>query len=158
MINLIGKAPINPILFYSGKISGYITWILLILLLLRINVIDKISFGYNDYLSYIFLIIGLTLIIISLFNLGRSTRFGLPIETTKLKTNGLYKISRNPMYLGLNSLTISSMIYSLNIWVLLLGIYSLIIYHLIIKSEEIFLENRFGLEYTNYKKKVRRYL
>ena len=158
MINIIGKAPINPILFYSGKIAGYITWILLILSLLGINVIDKISFGYNKYISLIFLIVGLLLTIISLFNLGRSTRFGLPFETTKLKTNGLYKICRNPMYLGLNSLTISAMIYSLNIWIILLGLYSLIVYHLIIRREEVFLENRFGLEYTNYKKMVRRYL
>jgi len=157
-MELIGKTTINPIFFYSGKISGYLTWIALILLLLKINIIGKISFAYNDYISIVILIIGLIFFILGLINLGSSTRLGLPSESIVLKTSGLYKISRNPMYLGFNLLTISSMIYTLNLLIIVLGFYSIIIYHLIILGEERFLENRFGLEYTNYKKKVRRYL
>ena len=157
-MDLIGKTTINPVLFYSGKFSGYITWIALFLLILKINLVDRISFVYNDYISYAILIIGLIFIVFSLINLGSSTRLGLPSENTVFKTNGLYKISRNPMYLGFNLLTISSMIYTLNLWIVLLGIYSIIIYHLIILGEERFLENRLGVEYTNYKKKIRRYV
>ncbi|MBU0528577.1 isoprenylcysteine carboxylmethyltransferase family protein [bacterium] len=157
-MELIGKTTINPILFYSGKIAGYFTWMVLFLLILNINLFDKISFGYNDYLSIAILIIGLIFVVLSLINLGRSTRLGLPSENTVLKTNGLYKISRNPMYLGFDLLTISSMIYTLNLFIIVLGIYSITIYHLIIVGEEQFLEKRFGLEYTNYKKKIRRYL
>ena len=157
-MDLIGKSSIHPVLFYSGKISGYITWIILFLLLMRINVLEKYAFGYNDYLSYLLLSIGLGFIFISLFNLGASTRLGLPTEATELKTHGLYRISRNPMYLGFNLITLASIIYTLNIWMILLGIYSIIIYHLIILGEERFLENRFGEAYRNYKSRIRRYL
>ena len=157
-MNLIGKTTINPIIFYSGKISGYVTWIVQLLMMLGVDVIVRISYPYNDYISYLALLLALILIVFSLINLGRSTRLGLPTESTVFKTNGLYKISRNPMYVGFNLLTISSMIYTLNIWNVILGIYSIAVYHLIILSEERFLENRFGKEYSEYKLKVKRYL
>lgn len=157
-MNIIGKTTINPVLFFSGKISGYITWVIFLLLLLNINLIDRIKFGYNDYIAYLILLIGLFFSILSIINLGRSTRLGLPSEDTIFKTNGLYRFSRNPMYLGFNLLTISSMIYSMNPWIIVLGLYSVIIYHLIILGEEKFMENRFGNEYLEYKKKTRRYI
>ena len=62
------------------------------------------------------------------------------------------------MYLGFNLLTISAMIYTMNIWIIIIGIYSIIIYHLIIIGEERFLKNRFGQEYISYRNKIRRYL
>ncbi len=62
------------------------------------------------------------------------------------------------MYFGFNLLTIAAMVYSINIVLLLLGTYSIITYHWIILGEEKFLEERFGDEYFNYKKKVRRYI
>lgn len=157
-MELIGKTTIHPFLFFSGKILGYITWIIQLLEILKINIIDRVSFANNDDVSYAILIPGLIFIVFSLIGLGRSTRLGLPSEDTILKMNGLYKLSRNPMYFGFNLWTISSMIYTLNIWIILAGIYSIIIYHLIILGEERFLQDRFGIEYTNYKKKIRRYI
>ena len=154
----MGKPTLNPFIFYTGKISGYIVWLAMFFSLLKFNFLEKISLGYNDYISYVLLIPGLILIGISLINLGSSIRFGLPIKMTKFKTNGLYKISRNPMYLGFDLIIIASMIYMLNLVVIALGIYCIIIYHFIILAEEKFLEKRFGLEYSNYLKKVRRYL
>jgi protein-S-isoprenylcysteine O-methyltransferase Ste14 len=157
-MEIMGKPTLNPFIFYTGKISGYVVWLAMLLSLLRINFIEKFSYGYNDYVSFVLLIPGLILIAISLINLGSSVRFGLPVKMTKFKTNGLYKISRNPMYLGFALITIASMIYMLNLIVIVLGIYSLTIYHLIVLAEEKFLEKRFGSEYSNYLKKVRRYL
>jgi protein-S-isoprenylcysteine O-methyltransferase Ste14 len=61
------------------------------------------------------------------------------------------------MYLGFDFLTISAMIYTLNIWVVIPGIYSMVVYHLIILSEEKFLKERFGLEYLTYSQYSRRY-
>ncbi len=157
-MELIGKTTINPFIFYSGKIAGYFTWIVLLLMLFKINLVERISNIYSEYFSYATLATGLLFVAVSLINLGRSTRLGIPTDFTVLKTNGLYRISRNPMYLGFNLLTISSMTYTLNIWIILPGIYSIVVYHLIILGEEKFLENRFRKDYTNYKKRVRRYL
>ena len=157
-MELIGKTTINPFLFYSGKISGYITWILQLLLMMGVDLIDRFSVGYNEYLSYAILFIGLVFIVFSLINLGRSTRLGLPRENTVFKTNGLYKLSRNPMYVGFNLLTIASMTYTLNIWIIVPGIYSMVIYHMIVLEEERFLQDRFGKVYSDYRKRIRRYL
>ncbi len=157
-MELIGKAPINPILFYSGKITGYILWLLFCLSLSGIHLLPKTSFDFVRYLSYGLLALGILLTFISLVDLGKSTRFGLPTDDTKLVLKGLYRFSRNPMYLGLNLLTISSMIYFLNVLIILAGIFSIVTYHLIIIAEERFLKQRFGQPYDIYLNKVRRYL
>lgn len=86
-----------------------------------------------------------------MINLGKSTRLGLPSEQTNFKTKGLYKFSRNPMYVCFKSITFSSIIYTFNIWIVSLGIYSVIVYHLIILGEEQFLENWFNNEFISYK-------
>lgn len=157
-MELIGKATIHPLIFYTGKISGYLTWIISFLMLCNIELIDRKTVYFNNYIAAILLFIALLFTVISIFNLGKSTRLGIPSNDTELKTNGIYKISRNPMYVGFNLITITSMIYSFNWIVLLLGVYSLITYHLIIKGEEDFMINRFGNDYKIYQSKVRRYL
>ncbi|GLT15943.1 methyltransferase family protein [Vibrio algivorus] len=79
--------------------------------------------------------------------------------TNKLVTNGIYRLSRNPMYLGmlLNLLAISVW---LNNW-LTIGVcigFVCYISQFQIKPEERFLQQRFGKQYTDYCKKVRRWL
>jgi protein-S-isoprenylcysteine O-methyltransferase Ste14 len=159
-MDIIGKTTINPVLFYTGKISGYITWILLIMQHTGnyFFVLEGGQYHSQIYLSNILAGFSLVLITISLFNLGKSTRLGLPNTDTKLKINGLYKISRNPMYLGCNILTLSAMIYTLNFVIIIMGLYSILIYHLIIKAEERFLEKRFGDDFLKYKLITRRYI
>ena len=97
-------------------------------------------------------------IILSAIFLGKSTRLGLPENDTKLKTQGIYKISRNPMYVGFNLLTVSAIFGLANIAVIFLGIYSIIIYHYIILAEEKFLIKKFGIDYEEYIKRTRRYI
>lgn len=157
-MKLIGKATINPLIFYTGKISGYITWIALLGYLLDLVPSSGFHNSFLKSVSTFILAMGLCLVGVSLVNLGKSTRLGLPNENTALITNGIYRFSRNPMYFGFNLLTIAAMVYSINIVLLLLGTYSIITYHWIILGEEKFLEERFGDEYFNYKKKVRRYI
>ncbi|MCB2194982.1 MAG: isoprenylcysteine carboxylmethyltransferase family protein [Bacteroidetes bacterium] len=157
-MELIGKPTINPWLFYTGKISGYIVWIIFVCEIIADRFNEYHKFYYYDIVAFVMFVTGLLLVLVSLFHLGKSTRLGLPSEQTKLKTNGIYKISRNPMYVGFGLFTLTSMIYVHNIVIIIAGIYSLLAYHLIIKSEEEFLSRQFGIEYKNYINKVRRYL
>ncbi len=161
LLSLIGKPTIHPFLFFSGKISGYSTWFFTLLMLCNVQIISK---QHNNILinilSFILLLAGFVFIVLSFVNLGRSNRLGLPEDNdnTALKTGGIYGVSRNPMYLGFNLLTLSSIVYSANILIAIPGVYSIFIYHLIILGEEKFLKARFGAPYADYKKKVRRYV
>ena len=157
-MNLIGKTTINPVLFYTGKFSGYFTWIVLLLALLNIHLFKEGGFLWSKHIAVILFTTGIVLTVISTVNLGSSTRLGLPTENTTLRTSGLYRYSRNPIYVGFNLLTIASILYLFNIIILLLGLYSIIIYHFIILGEERFMETRFGKDYIEYKQKVRRYI
>ncbi len=157
-MEVFGKATINPFIFYSGKIIGYFTWVGLLLANLHIAFLPRHSFAFNNYISYGLLILGLLIALISLILLGRSTRFGLPTKKTKFKTSGIYKLSRNPMYLGFDLITIASIIYFLTPLIIILGLYSIAVYHFIILGEEKHLETMFGTDYKEYKSKVRRYI
>jgi len=155
-MEVVGKTTINPILFYTGKTAGYLTW--MVWWRSTWTIVGNTEMLYNHQIARVFLAVGMIFIIISLFNLGKSVRLGLPSEQTTFKTHGIYKISRNPMYVGLHLLTLSSMIFSLNWIIILMGVYSFVIYHFIIIGEENFLRNRFGEAYLDYQSKVRRYL
>ena len=157
-MEVLGKTPINPYLFVTGKILGYITWIFMFLAMSNIEIVTIHSNSILKNISFFFLGFGVLFLALSSIFLGKNVRMGLPEEETKLKTKGIYRISRNPMYIGLGLITTASMIYTSNLFIIIFGIYSVYVYHLIIKSEELFLEKRFGDEYLNYKKKIRRYL
>ena len=83
-----------------------------------------------------------------------------PFESsTVLIKDGLYRYTRNPMYLGMVILLIgvASYLGSLTPYVVI-PVFFLIIQQCFIKHEEPFLENIFGQEYLDYKDKVRRWI
>ena len=72
---------------------------------------------------------------------------------------GPYKITRNPMYLGLALLYLRITIADQSIWALiLLPVVLAIIQRRAIEPEEAFLKKRFGADYVSYKEKVRLWL
>ena len=73
--------------------------------------------------------------------------------------NGIYRFSRNPMYLSLAGLLVAWAVY-LQSAVSFLGIF-LFVYLITqwqIKLEEYWLEKKFGESYLEYKKNVRRWI
>ena len=80
-------------------------------------------------------------------------------ETSRLITSGIYSFTRNPMYLGLSSIQVAFGIY-LGAYVSIFLIPSFITYitHKQIIYEEQILEKKFGDEYINYLKSVRRWI
>lgn len=82
-----------------------------------------------------------------------------PEKTQVLVTTGMYRFSRNPMYLGLLLLLIGWALYvgALSA-ILLIPLFILVITKMQIQPEEIILEELFGQAYVDYKKKVRRWI
>ena len=72
---------------------------------------------------------------------------------------GPYKITRNPMYLGLAFVYLGVAVAGQSVWALiLLPVVLTIIQRRAIEPEEAFLERRFGADYVGYKEKVRRWI
>lgn len=157
-MKIIGKATISPVFFYSGKMIGYYLWISFLLSIFGIRIVEPIVFLYSEYISLVMACVAVVFIILSSIYLGKSIRLGLPDEPTQLKLNGIYRFSRNPMYVGFDLLTVASLVGNFHLLYLFMGIYSLIIYHFIILGEEEFLRDSFGEEYKKYEKNVRRYI
>ena len=80
-------------------------------------------------------------------------------EVNILVTSGIFKYSRNPMYLGILMIVLSTSIFYLNIYSILTPLlFILWINKFQIKREEEFLIEKFGDEYLSYKKKTRRWI
>jgi protein-S-isoprenylcysteine O-methyltransferase Ste14 len=82
-----------------------------------------------------------------------------PGSTSNLVCSGIYRYTRNPMYLGLLLLLCAWAIY-LGALLALLGPVVLVLYlnRFQIAPEERVLLERFGLEYAHYRARVRRWL
>jgi protein-S-isoprenylcysteine O-methyltransferase Ste14 len=79
--------------------------------------------------------------------------------TSALVTTGVFKVSRNPIYLGmvLFCLGLSFLIHSL--WFMALAaVLAAVLQQGVIKPEEVYLEQKFGNPYREYKTNVRRWL
>lgn len=81
------------------------------------------------------------------------------VSTPEIISQGIYRISRNPMYLGMALIQTAAGIGLANGWVLaLLPVSVLIIYFSAIRHEESYLEKKFGEDYMRYKTSVRRWI
>tara|TARA_B100000767_G_scaffold150904_1_gene142060 strand:+ start:311 stop:784 length:474 start_codon:yes stop_codon:yes gene_type:complete len=83
-----------------------------------------------------------------------------PTKTTsKIITSGLYRYSRNPVYLISCAGPIGLGFIFTTYWAMFAFIPALIVvYFTAVKKEEQYLGEKFGQEYLDYKKKVRRWL
>jgi len=157
-MEIVGRTTIHPFVFYSGKLSGYLTWVLLGLDRLGVRAVPGLHALVLDYLSYTLLVVAAIFIVSGLVSLGKSTRLGLPTGQTELKTRGVYRVSRNPMYVGFDALTLAAILGTGNPVVLVLGVYSMVVYHFIIAGEERYLSSVFGMAYAQYRASVRKYV
>ena len=124
--------------------------------------IDLIFLPNQNFISLIILSIGVVILINTILKFIKLKTSIDPIKfkkVNKLITSGIYKYSRNPMYLCLLLVVISSSIFFLNVFSITTPF---IFYYWInrfqIKREENFLTKKFGKEYLLYKTKTRRWI
>lgn len=157
-MELVGESPINSLLFYSGKICA---WIAASVLFFHLAGFDFRPDWVAVDLTKPAIIVGLFgigYIVSGILFLGTSNRVGLPTDKTKLKTNGIYHFSRNPIYVGIIALMLASFLITVNPAIAAIGIYAGIVQHMIILAEEDYLKKEFDGEYQKYAKRVRRYI
>ena len=124
--------------------------------------IDLILIPNQNLISLIIFLIGMLILINPIFKFIKSKTTIDPIKFKKVNrliTSGIYKYSRNPMYLGLLMIVMSSSIFYLNIFSITTPmLFYFWINRFQIKREEIFLTQKFGKEYLSYKNKTRRWI
>ena len=108
-----------------------------------------------QYVSIVFFVIGIFLIVssfVSLKLIGRPTS-GLE-DTTIMIHRGIFKILRHPLYLGLSLSTIGFLFAYQAVALIIIGILAIILFYIASRVEDSYNIKKFGREYIGYMKKV----
>ena len=96
-------------------------------------------------------------------SVGKFRAAGTPVPgnkaTTVIVRSGPYRFSRNPIYLAFSLLQVGIAIWVNSLWLVATLIASVaVMARIVIPREEQYLERRFGADYLDYKKSVRRWV
>ena len=115
-----------------------------------------------DIIAALFLLLGITTLITAVLSFKRQSTTVNPLQPEKassLVVSGIFKYSRNPMYLGMLLILISMTInFNFVGGILIIFVFVAFITKFQIIPEEIVLEKLFGEEFIRYKKKTRRWI
>ena len=125
----------------------------------------SIAFGWScmpsgaRFTGFLIGMLGAIIFLISVVCMKDSWRAGIPDkDKTELVTNGIYKFSRNPAFLGFDFMYAGVLLMYFNPLTAVFSLFAAITLHLQILQEEKYLTSVFGSSYTAYKSRVFRYL
>jgi len=155
----IAKGQKDKKVFVTEAVMKFATYSVILVEVLSIIYIESHYSIIIQIAGSILGIIGVLVFIISIYTMKNSWRAGIAVnDETDLIVNGIYGYSRNPAFLGFDLVYIGILMMFFNVWLLLFSMFAIIMLHVQILQEEKHLPKMFGNDYTNYKKKVRRYL
>ena len=157
-IDMDGEPPIDRRIFYLSKYAILGLWGTMVVQSWGVNLSLVQAPGWSRGISLLLWVGGFLLLFIGRLGLADSFRIGSPKESTRLKVDGLFRFSRNPMYVGVYATILASILYTLNPIVFLVGVFVVAVHHRIVLAEEQHLQKTFGQEYADYCSRVRRYL
>ncbi len=117
----------------------------------------------QNTLSILFLVVGFVIILSATKEFKKSNTTVNPMKpetSTSLVTSGIFKYTRNPMYLGLSSILLASCFYFSSLLGIIVYVPFFILYitvFQIIPEEEV-MKSLFNNEYLDYCSKVRRWI
>ena len=148
-----------------GTVAVYIPW-----LFMR-NRLPDINTGLFHWAGLLIMIAGIFIYLLTTFSFllkGKGTpaiwftkaiSFIIGEEPVKMVSSGLYKYSRNPMYIGVMTIVTGQGLYFQYSVVLWYALSLFIIFNfVVIVIEDPHLEKKFGDEYRNYKRRTRRWI
>jgi len=156
--DIMGTPTIERLYFYSGKIAIFSTWGLFMVKAIYPSVgYVYLPAGFS-WVAVGLLTMGVLIMSAAFINLGKSLTVGLPTQETTLRTHGVYRFSRNPLYVGVHLIAVGSCLYFPDLLNIAFTLYGMVIHHRIIKQEEHFLSDRFGTDWLIYSARVSRYI
>lgn len=145
---------------YIERILRTITTVIVLVIIVSIYLnTTLISNMIVRYLGILLIGIGTVVFIAAMITMRDSWRAGIPQgEKLQIVTKGIYRVSRNPAFLGFDLTYIGATIAFGNVALLLFSMVAITMMHLQILEEERYMETTFGGEYLTYKNRVGRYL
>lgn len=103
--------------------------------------------------------LGLLFFALAITTMRSSWRAGVDeSQRTEMITSGVYRLSRNPAFVGFDLLYIGTFLALPNVVLLVAAVFTIVLLHLQILEEEKFLPKVFGAAYGEYRRKTPRYL
>jgi protein-S-isoprenylcysteine O-methyltransferase Ste14 len=124
-----------------------ISTVLIFMYMLFVNVVAGTLWFYAGMVIYC---LGVLLLAVSVINYAKPSRSGINLK-------GLYRISRNPMYMAYFACFLGCVLLTKSPVLFVLIIVFQVSAHWIILSEERWCKSKFGDEYVQYMTKVNRY-
>jgi protein-S-isoprenylcysteine O-methyltransferase Ste14 len=111
-------------------------------------------------LGALIFIAGVALNVVGFITQKRAGTDPIPFNpSTRIVAHGLYRFTRNPMYIGFALCTFGLAVLVDSAWVLLaVPVGLVLIDRIVVTREELYLERKFGEEYLTYKRRVRRWI
>jgi protein-S-isoprenylcysteine O-methyltransferase Ste14 len=153
-----GDPPINRALFFGSKYLIVAVWASAVLESWGVGFSVATAPRLLHSIALGLWAAGFALLFVGRFGLGKSFRLGSARESTGLTVNGLFGVSRHPMYVGVYATLLGAVVYTLNPAVLAAAVFVVAVHHRIVLAEEEHLRKVFGGEYEAYCRRVRRYL
>ncbi len=126
------------------------------------GIFQAVEIKYSFYIGILLLILGLAVLIfaVRLFRKDKTTVNPLsPEQATKLVTDGIFKYSRNPMYLGMALILCSiAVFFNLIGGIILVALFCVYITKFQIIPEERAMSNLFSQDFDKYKEATRRWI
>jgi protein-S-isoprenylcysteine O-methyltransferase Ste14 len=151
----------NPGVYIPPPVFYALTFLSAVWMQKRIHLDDSLFHSrITKGVGVLFLLMAISFLVTSLAKFFKSKNTVVLIKpASSLQTNGVYSISRNPMYVGLLQIYLGITCFTGNWWnIILLPLLIFLMQVYVIKHEEDYLERAFGNEYLEYKKRVRRWL
>lgn len=122
----------------------------------------SLSIPYRSYLCSVAVVVGIVIALTAIrsFRAAQTTTNPMdPDAAERLVTNGVYQLSRNPMYLGATLLLLALAVYLQNAMAFVtMPLFMIYLTLFQIRPEERILTEKFGEQFRSYEKSVRRWL
>lgn len=169
------KTGINPYVFkntdtahdFLGKVSAPITSLIFLVAIVNLFFsewliyfaeFEWLDIKYLKYVGFILIHSALIWIIVAQIQMSNSWRVGIDHSAkTELKTNGLFSVSRNPVFLGMLVTLFGIFLILPNSITLLVAVVSTLLFQVQVRLEEEYLKKVHNVFYIEYCQQVSRW-
>lgn len=155
----IARGKVKDRVFYTELVMKIATYGVVVVEIISILTRSSPRLGLLSGFGLALGFIGDGIFAAAVFAMHDSWRAGIAVrDKTKMVCSGIYRISRNPAFLGFDCVYVGILLPFFNFWLLVWSVFAMVMLHLQILQEEAYLSQAFGQAYLDYRGKVRRYL